>query len=108
MAREVFAYEGGGRRDPFLSLLTSAELRPMLIDLKLVAIAYDPSGRNSVAVLRDLTSKQQYKVRVGQALGRMRVAAIREKAVVFTIEEFGYSRQEMLSMTDSTKTRPPQ
>lgn len=106
--REVFYYDAGGRRDPFASLMNTSELRPLLSDLKLVAVAYDPLGRNSVAVLRDLTSKEQYRVRVGQTLGRMRVAAIHEKEVVFTIEEFGYSRQEILNMVDTTKTRPPQ
>jgi hypothetical protein len=35
----------------------------------------------------------------------MRVAAIRAREVVFGIEEFGYSRQESLAMTDSTKVR---
>jgi hypothetical protein len=104
--REVFQYEGSGRRDPFISLLTTSDLRPLLTDLKLVAVAYDPRGQNSVAVLRDVTSKDQYKVRVGQTIGRMRVAAIQEKAVIFTIEEFGYSRQEILPfVVDSTKTR---
>lgn len=107
--REVFAYEGDGRRDPFVSLLTTSDLRPLLTDLKLVAVAFDPRGQNSVAVLRDITSKDQYRVRVGQAIGRMRVAAIQEKAVIFTIEEFGYSRQEILPMmADSTKMRPRQ
>lgn len=106
--RETFAYDAGGRRDPFASLMNTSELRPLLTELKLVAVAYDPLGRNSVAVLRDLTSKEQYRVRVGQTLGRMRVAVIREKEVVFTIEEFGYSRQETLNMVDTTKTRPPQ
>ena len=106
--RELFQYEGDGRRDPFVSLLNTSDLRPLLSDLKLVAIAFDPNGRTSVAVMRDLTSKEQYKVRVGQTLGRMRVAAIQEKAVIFTIEEFGFSRQEMLAMIDSTKTRPTQ
>ena len=106
--RELFQYEGDGRRDPFISLLTTSDLRPLLSDLKLVAIAFDPNGRTSVAVMRDLTSKEQYKVRVGQTLGRMRVAAIQEKAVIFTIEEFGFSRQEMLAMIDSTKTRRTQ
>jgi Tfp pilus assembly protein PilP len=107
--REVFAYEGDGRRDPFVSLLTTSDLRPLLADLKLVAVAFDPRGQNSVAVLRDTTSKSQYRVRVGQAIGRMRVAAIQEKAVIFTIEEFGYSRQEILPiMADSTKMRPRQ
>ena len=104
--REVFQYAGDGRRDPFVSLLTTTDLRPLLSDLKLVAVAFDPRGQNSVAVLRDVTSKEQYKVRVGQTIGRMRVAAIQEKAVIFTIEEFGYSRQEILPMiADSTKAR---
>jgi hypothetical protein len=107
--REVFAYDGDGRRDPFVSLLTTSDLRPLLTDLKLVAVAYDTRGQNSVAVLRDITSKDQYRVRVGQTIGRMRVAAIQEKAVIFTIEEFGYSRQEILPIiADSTKTRPRQ
>ncbi len=105
--REVFQYDGSGRRDPFVSLLTTSELKPMLNDLKLVGVAYDPRGQNSVAVLRDVTSKEQYKVRVGQTIGRMRVAAIQPKAVIFTIEEFGYSRQELLPIAppDSSKMR---
>ena len=108
--REVFQYEGDGRRDPFVSLLTTSDLKPLLTDLKLVGVAYDPRGQNSVAVLRDVTSKDQYKVRVGQTIGRMRVAAIQPKAVIFTIEEFGYSRQELLPIAppDSTKMRPRQ
>ena len=60
--REVFSYEGDGRRDPFVSLLTTSDLRPLLTDLKLVAVAFDPRGQNSVAVLRDITSKDQYRV----------------------------------------------
>ena len=108
--REIYQYDGDGRRDPFVSLLTTSDLRPLLADLKLVAVAYDPRGQNSVAVLRDPTSKTQYKVKVGQTIGRMRVAAIQEKAVIFTIEEFGYSRQELLPIQppDSSKMRPRQ
>ena len=104
--RETYAYPGNGRRDPFVSLMNTEELRPLLGDLKLVAIALDPTGRNSVAVLRDVGTKEQYRVKVGQEIGRMRVAAIRAKEVVFGIEEFGYSRQETLAMmVDSTKVR---
>jgi hypothetical protein len=105
--REIYAYDGDGRRDPFVSLLTTSDLRPLLSDLRLVAVAYDPRGKNSVAVLRDPTSKTQYRVKVGQTIGRMRVAAIQEKAVIFTIEEFGYSRQELLPIQppDSSKMR---
>jgi hypothetical protein len=105
LSRETYSYQGIGRRDPFVSLMNTEELRPLFQDLKLVAVAFDPSGRNSVAVLRDVTSKEQYRVKVGQELGRMRVASISMKSVVFGIEEFGYSRQETLAMNDSTKVR---
>ena len=105
ISRESYSYQGTGRRDPFVSLMNNGELRPVFQDLKLVAVAFDPLGRNSVAVLRDVTSKEQYRVKVGQEIGRMHVAAIREKSVTFGIEEFGYSRQETLAMNDSTKAR---
>ena len=103
--RETYSYPDAGRRDPFVSLMNTEEIRPLIGDLKLVAIAFDPSGRNSVAVLRDITTKEQYRVKVGQEIGRMRVAAIHEKDVVFGIEEFGFSRQESVAMNDSTKVR---
>ena len=105
-SREVFTYEGEGRRDPFLSLLASGDLRPAYNDLKLVAVAYDPTGRKSVAIMRDVSSNDQYRVRVGQTLGRMRVAQIHPKSVTFTIDEFGYSRQEILALGDSTQRKP--
>ena len=105
--REVFEYNASGRRDPFASLLATSDLRPLLIDLRLAAIAYDPNGRNSVAVLRDLTSKEQYRVKVGQTLGRMRVAAIQPRSVTFTIQEFGLSRQETLTMNDTSRVSTP-
>lgn len=105
LRREVFAYEQSGRRDPFVSLMTVGELRPMISDLTISGILIDPSGRNSIAVLRDVSSKEQYRVRVGQQLGRMRVARISQKSVTFTIEEFGYSRQQELAMEDSNQAR---
>lgn len=77
----------------------------MLSDLRLVTVLYDPTGQNSIAVMRDQSTKDQYRVRVGQTLGRMRVAQIQPKQVVFTIEEVGFSRQEALALGDSTKAR---
>lgn len=105
VTRETYSYPAAGRRDPFVSLMNTEQLRPLLSDLRLVGIGFDPLGRNSVAVLRDRSNDEQYRVRVGQEIGRMRVASIREKSVVFGIEEFGYSRQETLAMSDSTKVR---
>jgi hypothetical protein len=74
-------------------------------DLRLVAVAYDPTGRNSVAVMRDGSTNDQYRVKVGQTLGRMRVIQIQPKSVTFTIEEFGYSRREVLSLGDASTER---
>jgi hypothetical protein len=102
LEREVFHYERSGRRDPFLSLIRSGDLRPMLTDLRLTTVLYDPGGR-SVAVLQDVSTKEQYRVRVGQTLGRMRVARIDAKSITFTIEEYGYSRQETLRLADPNK-----
>ena len=104
--RESFAYEPDGRRDPFVSLLTTNELRPTMSDLRLTGILYDQSGgRHSVATLRDVSTNQQYRVTAGTALGRMRVAAIGVKRVLFTIDEFGTTRQDSLVLGDSTKAR---
>lgn len=121
--REIFAYERSGRRDPFISLMQSSEIRPMLADLRLVGVAYDPTGRMSVAVLREdaqdanagtargatrsTADVPQYRVREGQQIGRMRVARIGMKSVTFTIEEFGYSRQETLTLSDSNTEKKP-
>ena len=103
--REAFSYERSGRRDPFLSLLHSHDLRPMINDLKLVAVLYDPVGR-SWAVMRDMTTNEQYRVKVGQQLGRMRVTQIHPKSVTFTIEEIGFSRQQTLALNDSKEREP--
>ncbi len=105
--RETYAYAGVGRRDPFRPLIATAVIRPMSSELRLVAVVYDARGAGSVAILRDSTTKKQHRVRPGQLLGRMRVAQIRQKQVVFTIEELGFSRQEILGLQDSTATRLP-
>ena len=103
--REVFDYDAEGRRDPFFTLLASAELRPTVSDLKLIGILYDPSGRRSVVTLRDLSTNTRYQVTTGTTLGRMKVVLIRPKAVIFSIEEFGLNRQDSLVLGDTTKAR---
>jgi len=102
--REVFDYSTGGRRDPMFSLLSTNELRPALNDLRLTGILFDHGGDHSVATLRD-ASNAQYRVTVGSTLGRMRVSAIKIKAVMFTIDEFGSTRLDSLVLGDSTKAR---
>ena len=102
--RESYDYSREGRRDPFVSLLTTNELRPTMSDLRLTGILFDQGG-HSVATLRDLGTNASYRVAAGAALGRMRVSAIRLKTVVFTIDEFGTTRQDSLYLGDSTKVR---
>jgi len=104
LLREVFAYEGGGR-DPFMSLLKSGDVRPLLSDLKLTTVVYD--GRfasRSVAVLRDITNRRIYRVKTGDIIGRLKVTQIRPREVVFTVQEFGFERQETLSLTKHEET----
>jgi hypothetical protein len=104
LLREVFAYEGGGR-DPFMSLLRSGDVRPLLSDLKLTTIVYD--GRfaaRSVAVLRDITNKRIYRVKAGDIIGRLKVTQIRPREIVFTVQEFGFERQETLSLGRQEET----
>jgi hypothetical protein len=98
LVREQFSYEGGGR-DPFLSLLKSGDIRPLLSDLRLVGIYYDTRypGR-SVAVLRDVTNSKIYRVKPGDIIGRLKTTAIRPREIVFTVQEFGFERQETLSL----------
>jgi len=104
LVREVCSYEGGGR-DPFLSLLKSGDIRPLLSDLKLVGIYYD--GRftaRSVAVLRDVTNNKIYRVKPGDIIGRLKVTSIRPREIVFTVQEFGFERQESLQLAKQEVT----
>ena len=106
VTREIFSYDAAGRRDPFYSLILSDDLRPLLSDLKLVGVLYEPGGRRSVAIFRDVLTNAQYRVQTGAALGRMHVAQIKPRGVIFTIDEFGLSRQDSLMLlTDTTKVR---
>jgi hypothetical protein len=105
VTREVYGYSGVGRRDPFYSLILTDDLRPLLGDLRLVGILYEQSGRRAVAIMRDVQTNAQYRVANGGTLGRMRVSQIRPRAVLFTIDEFGLSRQDSLVWSDTTKVR---
>ncbi len=98
LVREVFVYEGGGR-DPFVSLLVSGDVRPLIADLRLVTIVYDQrDAARSVAILRDITNGRRYRVKPGEIIGRLKVTLIRPREVVFTVQEFGFERQQTLQL----------
>jgi hypothetical protein len=96
--REVYSYPSGGRRDPFSSLIETGDIRPMIADLIVIAITLGQSDRQSIATLKDRSSDEIYRVRVGSVFGRMRVTAIRQREIEVEIDEFGYKRQENLSI----------
>lgn len=104
LVREAFTFQGGGR-DPFVSLLKTGDVRPMINDLKLVTVVYDDRySARSVAVLRDVTTGKRYRAKTGDVLGRLRVTQIRPREVVFTIQEFGFERQQTLSLAKQEET----
>lgn len=104
LVREVFAYEGGGR-DPFMSLLRSGEVRPLIADLRLVSVVFDGVyPARSVAVLRDMITQRRYRVKTGEIVGRLKVTQIRPREVVFTVQEFGYERQQTLQLAKREET----
>ena len=104
LVREVFTFQGGGR-DPFISLLKSGDIRPMITDLKLVTVIYDERySARSVAVLRDVTTGTRYRAKTGDLIGRLRVTQIRPREVVFTVQEFGFERQQSLSLGKQEET----
>ena len=96
--RESFTYAGGAR-DPFVSLITQDKVGPEFNDLLLVGVYLDARrAANSIAVLRDKSNQKRYTLRVGERLGRLKVAQIRQTDVVFTVEDIGFERQETLSL----------
>ncbi|HET6837646.1 MAG TPA: hypothetical protein VFH24_06350 [Gemmatimonadales bacterium] len=106
MSRETFAYSGAAR-DPFNSLLNMAKTGPELADLQLVGIYQNlraPSA--SIAVFREKDGGKRHKLRAGDQVGRSRLIQIRDRDVVFMIEDFGFERQETLSLRKQEDVTP--
>jgi hypothetical protein len=97
--RETFAY-AGGTRDPFASLITKDDSSIEIGNLDLVGVYLDlRTPSNNVVVLREKgTDGKRHKMRVGDQLGRSRLVQIRARDAVFMIADFGYERQETLSL----------
>jgi hypothetical protein len=107
LLREEFVYARRGRRDPFASLIASGEIRPLFADLRVTGILVDPMASNSVAMLKDISTNQLYRAKVGSVFGRIRITAIRANEVAVAIDEFGNTRQEVLMLKDPRKEKTP-
>ncbi|MGI9039925.1 MAG: hypothetical protein ACR2HK_02275 [Gemmatimonadales bacterium] len=96
--RETFAY-AGGNRDPFNSLINAAKSGPELGDLDLVGVYQNlRSPADNVVVLREKVGAKRHKLRVGDQVGRARLVRIQPRDAVFVIQDFGFERQETLSL----------
>jgi hypothetical protein len=106
MSRETFAYSGAPR-DPFNSLLNAAKSGPEVADLQLVGIYQNlQTPTASVAVFREKDGGKRHKLRSGDQLGRSRLMQIRDRDVVFMIEDFGFERQDTLSLRKQEVVTP--
>ena len=94
--REVFRYERAGRRDPFRSLLGTADLAVRAEDLVLRGVIVNPDPRQSVAVIREARGDRQFRVRQGDRIGGIRVARIHSDRVDLVVEELGVARPHTL------------
>jgi hypothetical protein len=57
--------------------------------------------------VRDKVSSKRYNLHEGERLGRIRVAAIRERDVDFIVDDFGTSRRETLSLRRLQEEQTP-
>ena len=100
--REVFDYDGGGRRDPFRALTSSTE-GIQLSDLTITGILLDPlDPAGSLVTLKD-KNKRNYRVRRGESIGNITVVTIERTRIVVSIEEFGMKRNEVLNIKSNTR-----
>ena len=96
--REVYGYTESGRRDPFGRLVgEGVELGPTFADLRLRGVIYSTGRGQSIAVLHDRNGNL-YRARRGDIIGNATVLEIRPLEVLFVVEDFGQTRQEMLRL----------
>ena len=96
--REVYGYEAGGQRDPFAPLIgEGVDIGPTFADLRLRGIIYSTGRGQSIALLHDRTGNL-YRARRGDIIGNATILEIRPLEVLFVVEDFGQTRQEMLRL----------
>ena len=92
-------YDAGGRRDPFVPLLTQVEDSPdgpRFESLRLTGVFLGSPG-NSLVVLED-PARRGHFVRVGERIGSAVLIEIRPRAAVFEIREYGAVRRQVLEL----------
>jgi len=54
--------------------------------------------------MRDVTNGKRYRAKAGDVMGRLKVTQIRPREIVFTVQEFGFERQESLQLAKREET----
>ena len=98
--REVFEYPGSSRRDPFRPLSDNDTQGPQFSEITLSGIFVMPNPAQSLVMFQDL-SKKQYRLKRGESVGNITVLDITKSTVVFSVEEFGMKRREVLDLKTS-------
>ncbi len=109
--REVFTYPQVRRRNPFKALVSGAEGAPRFDQLRLMGIIHSDDPGLSVAVIGTsavttsddgssvtVSKGQSWYLKAGQAIGNVRVIAIRTDQVVVEVEEYGLTEQKIMQL----------
>ena len=100
--REIFDYAAAGRRDPFRALSEGGASGLLFEDLTLRMIIFVDVPSQSVAVLSDARGKI-HRVRRGDIIGNAQVQDIAAAHVVFSVENLGVRRQQVLDLKKPTE-----
>ena len=109
--REVFQYPAFERRNPFKALTAGVEGAPRFEQLRLMGIIHsdDPSmsvaivGTSTVTLSEDASTVtvqegNAWYLKVGQAIGNIRVVEIRREQVVMEVEEYGLTERKIMQL----------
>lgn len=106
MLRETYTYQGSAR-DPFKSVLVTAQRGPELADLKLVAIIYDSrSPSNSLVTFREIGSDRRYTWHQGERAGRITVGEVSATDVTLMQDDFGVVHRQAYTLRKTEDGNP--
>jgi len=95
--REAFNYAASGRRDPFRPLTSRDGIGPVYEALTLRMIIYSEVRDQSLVVVADAANRT-HRLRRGDVLGNARLVEIEPARAIFSVEDLGVRRQEVLVM----------
>ena len=101
LGREVFAYPGGERRDPFHRPLPGDAAGPRFEELRLIGVVHSPNPRESVALVvltmassvAAAAGEQTLRLRQDAVVGDMKVVGVERDHLVFEINRLGVREQ---------------